>query len=1024
MRDRECVSCKKDRQTEREERERESPKNRQLKMENSNQVKTGLSSPPTSTMPISDIIVNNYIENNMGESNLLFDNVDQVSQDERNPLGNGLALSETMFPAVKALSSEMTGIIGNIAQKFNGGKVLCDKVIVSGLPEDWTNLDIMTLLKLSLTDLSYSGNIDYSPLEGESGVSKAHVHGHLFSVQLHLEMSFSSLRFAQVNCVYGGSLVKGPQAPSSLYLTFLEVGENFPTGRQMGFARGVGNDVNEREMRHVIIKEALFETGIGFTVVLVGLHVARRAIDGEGTNKWFTEPVFMVCLSLDKDAKKARAVFASRISENGDGFGLLKARGAVFDVHSTVSGLVSRKFLTVDCCEQAAGFVCATACGGGISISEAITNLLLKEGNSGMVPQTAFFNAVNACLLVGLLDRHGKAGGATQQTGLITYLRGINESISMLTSATPDLSWMEPEGQGWSRVNKKRSPQVLRSSSPSAVIPSSAHVPKDSSPNSSSRGPVNSKRVRGSSPGQGITTPTPMITRSRSPDVSPQVQRDIISESLGICLPDASGRIVGSVSAAPTYRGSGLVVPRDIKSYRTALSMLESSVQAEASLPMALPLSSTPAPTNRDCIKAVNHHATNSQERNNKLNARTDVLEARTRAEFGAMAARMSKLERENSSLQAQIRNLNVEVRALKSPPVPSALVLTKTVSAPSVNPTYASSPVAVGWNSDQLSALFVGECGGVRVSMRVASVEQLLQYIEYVRGASPGNIFQRCLSETCPLTFGVGMSANPHSGAWSSHTLGEGACLLEAIREAFLLAKNQYFQSSASLAQRKVDLKLSMAGGLSCVRKNLKSVNPPYSTRDLSLAHRYLDELEAWFVNKDAMVGSESTWPEFGLIRAMYPKAIVSQWLVEEGKNAELVESTVMSIPHDGFSLEELRSVFVSNSHIATTTTSRHHFSYPVDPATWNSASSAVDIILKKLLSLKSDNLYRSLHDISRISSKCTTGRPPYYASPDELTSDGLSFSSSSNTPASPATETVPLASNGNRRSSPKLKN
>ncbi len=205
------------------------------------------------------------------------------------------------------------------------------------------------------------------------------------------------------------------------------------------------------------------------------------------------------------------------------------------------------------------------------------------------------------------------------------------------------------------------------------------------------------------------------------------------------------------------------------------------------------------------------------------------------------MAARMSKLERENSSLQAQIRNLNVEVRALKSPPVPSALVLTKTVSAPSVNPTYASSPVAAVWNSDQLSSLFVGECGDVRVSMRVASVEQLQQYMEYVKGASPDNILHRCLSGTCPLVFGVVMAANPHTDAWSSHTFGEGACLLEAIREAFLLAKNQYFQSSSSLAQRKAHLKESMAGGLDCVRKNLKSTKPPYSTRELYLSMKFV---------------------------------------------------------------------------------------------------------------------------------------------------------------------------------------
>ncbi len=44
-----------------------------------------------------------------------------------------------MIPAVKILSSEMTGIIENVAQKFNGEKLPCDKVIVSGLPEDWTN---------------------------------------------------------------------------------------------------------------------------------------------------------------------------------------------------------------------------------------------------------------------------------------------------------------------------------------------------------------------------------------------------------------------------------------------------------------------------------------------------------------------------------------------------------------------------------------------------------------------------------------------------------------------------------------------------------------------------------------------------------------------------------------------------------------------------------------------------------------------------------------------------------------------
>ncbi len=67
----------------------------------------------------------------------------------------------------------------------------------------------------------------------------------------------------------------------------------------------------------------------------------------------------------------------------------------------SVDLLVSRKFLTVECCEQAAGFVCATACDDDISISQAITNLLFEEGNDDLAPQTAFFNAVKACLLVG-----------------------------------------------------------------------------------------------------------------------------------------------------------------------------------------------------------------------------------------------------------------------------------------------------------------------------------------------------------------------------------------------------------------------------------------------------------------------------------------------------------------------------------------------------------------------------------------------------------------------------------------------
>ncbi len=86
-------------------------------------------------------------------------------------------------------------------------------------------------------------------------------------------------------------------------------------------------------------------------------------------------------------------------------------------------------------------------------------------------------------------------------------------------------------------------------------------------------------------------------------------------------------------------------------------------------------------------------------------------------------------------------------------------------------------------------------------MSIRVECTVELLKYMEYVKGALPENVLNRCFFKTCPFLFGVEMMANPFSDGWSSRTLDEGACLLEAIREAFQLDTNQYFQSALSLA-------------------------------------------------------------------------------------------------------------------------------------------------------------------------------------------------------------------------------